>query len=96
MGQHTQASTMVCYVAGGGALTAQVSFTNISRSSLRGRGVLFDNLGGGILIQNASEITVQDVIILNPDGYKVLTGLSGGVSCSPRGSFVEHSRHRFL
>ena len=75
------------YVAGGGVLTAQVSFTNISGSSLRGRGVLFNNPGGAVLIQNSSDITVQDVIIINPVGYAVLTGSSNGVTISGIRSF---------
>ena len=75
------------YVAGGGVLTAQVSFTNISGSSLRGRGVLFNNPGGAVLIQNSSNIIVQDVIIINPDGYAVLTGSSNGVVISGIRSF---------
>lgn len=70
------------YVAGGGVLTAQVSFTNITRSNLRGRGILFNNPGGGVLIQNSTEIIVEDVIILNPDGYAVLTGSCIGVTIS--------------
>lgn len=70
------------YIEGGGVLTAQVSFTNISDAGLRGRGVLYNNPGGGVLIQNASTITVQDVIILNPDGYAVLTGSSNRVTIS--------------
>ncbi|RFU26846.1 hypothetical protein B7463_g9502, partial [Scytalidium lignicola] len=79
------------YVEGGGVLTAQVSFTNISEASLRGRGVLYNNLGGGVLIQNASNITIEDIIILNPGGYAVLTGSSNGVTISGIRAFSSRS-----
>lgn len=70
------------YIAGGGVLTAQVSFTNISDASLRGRGVLYNNPGGGVLVQNSSDITIEDVVVMNPDGYAVLVGSSNAVTIS--------------
>ncbi|KAJ5708169.1 hypothetical protein N7488_007970 [Penicillium malachiteum] len=67
------------YVAGGAVLTYQVAFQNVSRSSIRGRGTLYNNPGGAVLIESSSSITVQDLVIINPNGYAVNVGEADGL-----------------
>jgi hypothetical protein len=75
------------YVAGGGLLTAQVAFQNVSNSAVIGRGMLATKSSGAVLIEYSSNITVKDVIMLNPNGYAVISGSSEGVTISGIRSF---------
>lgn len=75
------------YVAGGGLLTAQVAFQNVSNSAVIGRGILATASSGAVLIENSSNITVKDVVILDPNGYAVISGSSEGVKISGIRSF---------
>lgn len=68
------------YVAGGGFLDAQVVFQNVSNSAIKGRGILAAKSSGAVLIESSSNITVEDVVILNPNGYAVTAGMSQGVN----------------
>ncbi|KUM61792.1 hypothetical protein ACN42_g5317 [Penicillium freii] len=68
------------YVAGGGLLDAQVVFQNISNSAIKGRGILAAKSSGAVLIESSSNITVEDVVILNPNGYAVTAGMSQGIN----------------
>ncbi|KAL3475979.1 pectin lyase-like protein [Aspergillus californicus] len=67
------------YVAGGAVLTYQVAFQNVSGSTIRGRGTLFNNPGGAVLIESSSSITVRDLVILNPNGYAINAGEADGL-----------------
>lgn len=75
------------YVAGGGLLTAQVAFQNVSNAAIIGRGILATSSSGAVLIENSTDITVKDVIMLNPNGYAVISGSSNGVTISGIRSF---------
>lgn len=75
------------YVAGGGLLTAQIAFQNVSNSAVTGRGILATKSSGAVLIEYSSNITVRDVIMLNPNGYAVISGSSEGVTISGIRSF---------
>ncbi|MER5436151.1 glycosyl hydrolase family 28 protein [Streptomyces sp. NPDC002588] len=56
------------YLAGGAVLQAQVYFKDVEKAALTGHGML--NAGpGGILCEGSTDIRVQDVIIMNPNGY---------------------------
>ncbi|CAI7663491.1 unnamed protein product [Penicillium viridicatum] len=68
------------YVAGGGLLDAQVVFQNVSNSAIKGRGILAAKSSGAVLIESSSNITVEDVVILNPNGYAVTAGMSQGIN----------------
>lgn len=75
------------YLAGGGILTAQVAFQNVSNSAITGRGILAAKSSGAVLIEYSSNITVKDLIVLNPNGYAVISGSSEGVTISGIRSF---------
>jgi hypothetical protein len=75
----TVPSGKTVYVAGGAVLTYQVAFQNVSSSSVRGRGTLYNNPGGAVLIESSSSITVRDLVIINPNGYAVNAGEADGL-----------------
>ncbi|KAH8815528.1 endo-polygalacturonase [Xylogone sp. PMI_703] len=68
------------YVAGGGVLTAQVRFANMTNGAIRGRGVLYNNPGGAILVESATNVLVKDIIVLDPNGYAVTAGEAKGLT----------------
>jgi len=80
------------YLAGGAVLTARVSFVNVTNSVLRGRGVLYNNPSGAVLIEYSSGITINGVTMLDPAGYAVVAGeakqpvIRNIRSCSSRGN----------
>jgi len=62
------------YLAGGAVFTAQVHFLNVENASIVGRGVITGAPGGGVLAEYSSNITVDGITFLDPDGYAVLAG----------------------
>lgn len=64
----TVPSGKTVHLAGGAVLAAQVHFKDVEHAALTGRGVL--NAGpGGVLCEGSRHIRVEDVIIMNPNGY---------------------------
>ncbi|WP_405883409.1 glycosyl hydrolase family 28 protein [Streptomyces sp. NBC_01384] len=64
----TVPSGKTVYLAGGAVLTAQVFFKDVEKACLRGHGMLYAG-PGGVLCEGSKNIGVQDVIIMNPNGY---------------------------
>ncbi|MDX3311378.1 glycosyl hydrolase family 28 protein [Streptomyces sp. NPDC054884] len=64
----TVPSGKTVHLAGGAVLTAQVYFKDVEKAALTGHGMLYAG-PGGILCEGSKDIRVQDVIIMNPNGY---------------------------
>jgi hypothetical protein len=75
-------SNTIVYIAGGGVLNAELTFQNISNSVLRERGVVYHTSDHSILIENSTNIRVQDVISLNPGHYAIQAGEANGLTIS--------------
>jgi hypothetical protein len=75
-------SNTTVYIAGGGVLNAELTFQNISNSVLRGRGVVYHTSDHSILIENSTNIRIQDVISLNPGHYAIQAGEANGLTIS--------------
>ena len=82
----TVPSGKTVYLAGGAVLQAQVFFKNVEKAALTGHGML--NAGpGGILCEGSRKIRVEDVIIMNPNGYAGTFGESENVHVKKARSF---------
>ncbi|NUQ99092.1 MAG: endo-polygalacturonase [Streptomyces sp.] len=82
----TVPSGKTVYLAGGAVLQAQVFFKNVEKAALTGRGML--NAGpGGILCEGSRNIRIEDVIIMNPNGYAGTFGMSENVHVKKARSF---------
>lgn len=68
------------YIAGGGVLTAQVNFSRVHDSTLRGRGMMYNTNGGAIVAEYSERITVKGIIVMNPRGYAVTAGEAKGLT----------------
>lgn len=62
------------YVAGGAVVTSTFAFQNVSNASLRGRGVVYHSSAGAVLVESSKNISIEDLIFLNPKGYTVTAG----------------------
>lgn len=82
----TVPSGKTVYLAGGAVLTAQVYFKDVEKAALAGHGMLYGG-PGGILCEGSKNIRVQDVIIMNPNGYAGTFGESENVRVSKARSF---------
>lgn len=68
-------SSQTVYVAGGAVLkTGDITFTNVTNATLRGRGVLLpvSGTGNGILAKRSKDITIDGIVALNmlPRAYE--------------------------
>ncbi|MEV5608562.1 glycosyl hydrolase family 28 protein [Streptomyces sp. NPDC052225] len=82
----TVPSGKTVYLAGGAVLKAQVFFKDVEKAALRGHGMLHAG-PGGILCEGSRNIRVEDVIIMNPNGYAGTFGESHNVHVSKARSF---------
>ncbi|MFE6822678.1 glycosyl hydrolase family 28 protein [Streptomyces sp. NPDC057690] len=82
----TVPSGKTVYLAGGAVLTAQVFFKDVEKAALTGHGMLYAG-PGGILCEGSKNIRVQDVIIMNPNGYAGTFGESENVHVKKARSF---------
>jgi hypothetical protein len=82
----TVPSGKTVYLAGGAVLTAQVYFKNVEKAGLTGHGMLYAG-PGGILCEGSKNIRVEDVIIMNPNGYAGTFAMSENVHITKARSF---------
>ncbi|WP_327185710.1 glycosyl hydrolase family 28 protein [Streptomyces sp. NBC_01334] len=82
----TVPSGKTVYLAGGAVLTAQIFFKDVEKAALTGHGMLHAG-PGGILCEGSKNIRVQDVIIMNPNGYAGTFGESENVHVKKARSF---------
>jgi hypothetical protein len=75
----TVPSGTTVYLAGGAVLNAQVSFKDVENARLTGHGMLNANPGGGIVCEGSKNIWIDDVIVMNPNGYVAILGESENV-----------------
>ncbi|CAK7227643.1 hypothetical protein SEUCBS140593_006645 [Sporothrix eucalyptigena] len=75
-------SGQTVYLAGGAAVSTTFSFVNVTNATMRGRGLVYKpTKAGGVLIVSSEDITVQDLIFVNPDnGYTLTAGMASGVT----------------
>lgn len=82
----TVPSGKTVHLAGGAVLTAQVFFKNVEKAALTGHGMLYGG-PGGVLCEGSKNIRVEDVIIMNPNGYAGTFGESENVHVKKARSF---------
>jgi hypothetical protein len=75
-------SNTTVYIAGGAVLKAELTFQNISNSVLRGRGIVYHASGHSILIENSTNVRIENVISLNPSHYSIQAGEANGLTIS--------------
>jgi hypothetical protein len=73
-GTLTVPSGKTVYLAGGAVLKATVYFKDVERAALTGHGMIWASPGQGVLCEGSKNITVQDVIIMNPGNYIATLG----------------------
>jgi hypothetical protein len=81
------ASGKTVYVAGGAVVTSNFAFQNVSNASIRGRGVVNHSKAGALLVESSKNITVEDLIFLNPNGYTLTAGEADGLTVKNIRSF---------
>lgn len=69
-------SGQTLYLAGGAVLTSTVNFYRADNAAIRGRGLLYHSTSGGVLAENSSNILIDGVTMLNPNGYSVTLGMT--------------------
>ncbi|CAK7229690.1 hypothetical protein SCUCBS95973_007311 [Sporothrix curviconia] len=86
-------SGQTVYLAGGAAVSSTFSFVNVTNATLRGRGVVYQpSKAGAILIESSEDVTVQDLLFLNPsNGYTLTAGMASGVTVRNIRSFSDGS-----
>ncbi|MFD5264677.1 glycosyl hydrolase family 28 protein [Streptomyces sp. NPDC058335] len=82
----TVPSGKTVYLAGGAVLRAQVFFKDVEKAALIGHGMLHAG-PGGILCEGSRNIRVEDVVIMNPNGYAGTFGESENVHVRKARSF---------
>ncbi|WP_210584448.1 glycosyl hydrolase family 28 protein [Streptomyces sp. GESEQ-35] len=82
----TVPSGKTVYLAGGAVLRAQVFFKDVEKAALKGHGMLYAG-PGGVLCEGSKNIRVQDVIIMNPNGYAGTFGESENIHVKKARSF---------
>ncbi|OQE30205.1 hypothetical protein PENFLA_c003G09395 [Penicillium flavigenum] len=75
------------YVAGGAVVTSTFAFQNVSNASISGRGVVNHSKAGALLVESSKNITVEDIIFLNPNGYTLTAGEADGLTVKNIRSF---------
>ncbi|MFJ2237761.1 glycosyl hydrolase family 28 protein [Streptomyces sp. NPDC087859] len=68
------------HLDGGALLKATVVFRDVRDARITGRGVLAGTKAGGILVEGSTDIRMDAVTVLNPNGYAVQIGESTDVS----------------
>ncbi|KAK9489021.1 pectin lyase fold/virulence factor [Lipomyces doorenjongii] len=68
------ASNQTVYIAGGAVLKANVAIQNVSDATVRGRGVLLNSPGGSFTVEYSNNISIYDIISLDPNGYSIVAG----------------------
>ena len=82
----TVPSGKTVYLAGGAVLKAQVFFKNVENAAVTGHGMITAG-PGGVLCEGSKNIRVEDVIIMNPNGYAGTFGESENVQVKKARSF---------
>ncbi|MET9385140.1 glycosyl hydrolase family 28 protein [Streptomyces sp. NPDC002928] len=82
----TVPSGKTVHLAGGAVLKAQVFFKDVEKARLTGHGMLYAG-PGGVLCEGSKNIRVEDVIIMNPNGYAGTFGESENVHVKKARSF---------
>ncbi|MFJ8542320.1 glycosyl hydrolase family 28 protein [Streptomyces sp. NPDC093586] len=75
------------YVHGGAVLKATVRFKDVRNARLAGRGVLAGTAAGGVLVEGSSNVSVDGLTMLNPNGYAVQVGQSTDVTLKDMAAF---------
>lgn len=79
-GTVTVPSGSTVYLAGGAVLKSRVVFSNVQNARLIGRGVIWAAPGGGVTAEYSSDITIDGVTMLDPNGYAVTAGQVTGLT----------------
>ncbi|MBO1330916.1 glycosyl hydrolase family 28 protein [Streptomyces sp. VRA16 Mangrove soil] len=82
----TVPSGKTVYLAGGAVLKAQVYFKNVEKAAVTGRGMLHAG-PGAVLCEGSRNIRVEDIIIMNPNGYAGTFAMSENVHISKARAF---------
>ncbi|MET9352460.1 right-handed parallel beta-helix repeat-containing protein [Streptomyces sp. NPDC006617] len=75
------------YLHGGAVLKATVRFKDVRDARLAGRGLLAGTTAGGVLVEGSTDISIDGVTMLNPNGYAVQVGQSTHVSIKDMAAF---------
>jgi hypothetical protein len=84
-------SDTTVYLAGGCFLTAKVNFVGVSNSAIRGHGFIYEAPNGGaLLLERATNITVERETSLAATGFSLTTGEAKGVHINGYRSFSSY------
>lgn len=68
------------YLSPGAVINGTVMFTDVSNSSIKGHGISYKASGsGGVNVERSSNIHVEDLIFVNPNGYAVNAAMADSV-----------------
>lgn len=74
------------YLAGGAVLNASISCDSVQNVRICGRGIVY-NAKDGVGVNYSKNISIEDLIFLNPDHYSVLSGQSNNLTIKNIRSF---------
>lgn len=79
-------SNKTVYLAGGAVLNASISCDSVQNIRICGRGIVY-KAKDGVGVNYSNNITIEDLVFLNPDHYSVLSGQSNNLTIKNIRSF---------